>query len=611
VIENCAIATMDGPRHDQSGAEYRAGHVTVTGGRIAAVGEGPPPDPPEGARRIDGTGCLVTPGLINTHHHLYQWLTQGRAQQSVLFDWLTELYPVWARIDAGQVHAAATAGLAWLALSGCTTSSDHHYIFPRGGRADGDALEAEVAAAARVGLRFHPSRGSMDLGRSAGGLPPDEIVEDTDAALAATEDAVRRFHDPSPGAMVRVAAAPCSPFSVSPRLMRESADLARRLGVRLHTHLAETREEDAYCRQALGRTPAEYAEDLGWLGADVWLAHCVHLDEAAVRRFAATGTSVAHCPTSNARLGSGIAPVGQLLRAGAPVGLGVDGAASSEGTSLAGELRQALLAARLRDDGGPAALTARQALWIGTRGGARCLGREDETGALRPGLLADLALWRLDTLAHDAVAHGPGTEGGGPDVGDPVAALVFGPPAPLELLLVGGTPVVEGGELRTADAAAAAREVRAARRQLASSLAARHRADDQVRFGPGGDGLGQRGVRLLVRQVLLAGEEPDERPALPGPLVTDGAAQHRVPGLQGVEHRALGDLPRDLEFHLAVNAGQRPQVRRQRHPDHVSVLTQGSVCTSTDSTAGRSRTIGDQLSPASAEAYTWPPVVPK
>jgi cytosine/adenosine deaminase-related metal-dependent hydrolase len=280
-------------------------------------------------------------------------------------------------------------------------------------------------------------------------------VEDTDAALAAAEDAVRRFHDPSPGAMVRVAVAPCSPFTVTARLMREAAELARRLGVRLHTHLAETREEDAYCRQTLGRTPTEYAEELGWLGGDVWLAHCVHLEEAAVKRIAASGTSVAHCPSSNARLGSGIAPVRQLLRAGAAVGLGVDGPASSEGTSLGGELRQALFAARLRDSDGPGALTARQALWLGTRGGARCLGRADEIGALRPGMLADIALWRLDTLAHDAIADE-----------DPVAALVLGPPAPLELLLVGGTPVVERGELRTADVSAAAREVRAARRRL-------------------------------------------------------------------------------------------------------------------------------------------------
>jgi cytosine/adenosine deaminase-related metal-dependent hydrolase len=474
VIENCAIATMDGPRYDESGTEYHRGHIVVAGARIAALGEGhwtPAGGATDGARRINGTGCLATPGLINTHHHLYQWLTQGRAQQSVLFDWLTELYPVWARIDAEQVHAAATAGLAWLALSGCTTSTDHHYIFPpgggggfpQGGAWNGDALEAEITAAARVGLRFHPCRGSMDLGRSAGGLPPDEIVEDTDAALAATEQAVRRFHDPSPGAMVRVAAAPCSPFSVSSRLMRETAALARKLGVRMHTHLAETREEDAYCRQTLGRTPAEYAEELGWLGEDVWLAHCVHLDEPAVKRFAATGTSVAHCPSSNARLGAGIAPVRQLLRAGASVGLGVDGPASSEGTSLAGELRQALLAARLRDSDGPSALTARQALWLGTRGGAHCLGRADEIGALRPGMLADIALWRVDTLAHDAIAHGPAGEN---TQGDPVAALVLGPPAPLELLLVGGTPVVESGELRTTDVIAAARDVRWERLRL-------------------------------------------------------------------------------------------------------------------------------------------------
>jgi cytosine/adenosine deaminase-related metal-dependent hydrolase len=463
VIENCAIATMDGQRHDESGTEYPAGHIVVADGRITAIGAGQaPPGAFDGARRVDGTGCLATPGLINAHHHLYQWLTQGMAQQSILFDWLTELYPVWARIDPDQVHAAATAGLAWLALSGCSTSTDHHYIFPPGSSLERDALEAEIAAAASVGLRFHPCRGSMDLGRSAGGLPPDEIVEDPDTALAATEDAIRRFHDPAPGAMVQVAVAPCSPFSVSPRLMRDMAGLARGLGVRMHTHLAETREEDAYCRQTLGRTPAEYADELGWLGADVWLAHCVHLDEPAVKRFAATGTSVAHCPTSNARLGAGIAPVRRLLQAGAPVGLGVDGPASSEGTSLAGELRQALLAARLRDSDGAAALTARQALWLGTRGGARCLGRADEIGALRPGLLADVALWRVDTLAHDAIAHGPNGAAGG----DPVAALVLGPPAPLELLLVGGTPVVEHGELRTTDVTAAARDVRAARLRL-------------------------------------------------------------------------------------------------------------------------------------------------
>jgi cytosine/adenosine deaminase-related metal-dependent hydrolase len=459
IIEGCAIAAMDGASHESTGAEFRAGHIVVTDGRITAVGEGPSNRSASNGAAIDGTGCLATPGLINTHHHLYQWLTQGRAQQSVLFDWLTELYPVWARIGAEQVHAAAAAGLATLALSGCSTSTDHHYIFPS---SRPGALEAEIEAAAGIGIRFHPCRGSMDLGHSAGGLPPDEVVEDTDAALAATEDAIGRFHDPSPGAMVRIAVAPCSPFSVTPRLMREAAALARRTGVRLHTHLAETREEDAYCRQSMGKTPAEYAEDLGWLGEDVWLAHGVHLDEPAVKRLAATGTSVAHCPSSNARLAAGIAPVRQLLASQVPgatsgVGLGVDGPASSEGSTVAGEMRQALLVARLKD--GPAALSARQALWLATRGGARCLGREDEIGALRPGMLADIALWRLDTLAHDAGAYG------GAD-GDPVTALVLGPQAPLELLLINGKPVVEDGELRTADVAAISRDVRAARRIL-------------------------------------------------------------------------------------------------------------------------------------------------
>ena len=449
LIEGCAVATMDGTRHSSPGAEYRAGHIVVEDGRITAVAEGRYDGPPTD-RVVDGSGCLATPGLINTHHHLYQWLTQGMAQQSVLFDWLTELYPVWARIDAEQVYAAATAGLAWLALSGCSTSTDHHYVFPA---SRPGVLEAEIAAAAAVGVRFHPCRGSMDLGRSDGGLPPDEIVEDTDAALAATEEAIRRFHDPSPGSMLRIAVGPCSPFTVTADLMREAAALARRTGTRLHTHLAETREEDAYCRQTLGRTPAEYMDDLGWLGDDVWFAHCVCLDETAAKRLAATGTAVAHCPSSNARLGSGIAPVRQFLRAGTTVGLGVDGPASGEAATVAGELRQALFVARLRGEDGPSALSARQALWLGTRGGARCLGRDDELGALRPGLLADIALWRLDALGHDAIS-------------DPVAAVVFGAPAPLELLLVNGVPVVERGELRTTDVTAATRDVQAARGRL-------------------------------------------------------------------------------------------------------------------------------------------------
>jgi cytosine/adenosine deaminase-related metal-dependent hydrolase len=291
----------------------------------------------------------------------------------------------------------------------------------------------------------------MDLGSSSGGLPPDELVEDTDAALAATAEAISRYHDPAPGSMLRIGVAPCSPFSVTGRLMRESVELARSAKVRLHTHLAETLDEDLYCKQTFGCSPAEYLDGLGWLGPDVWLAHCVHLDEPAVKRFAATGTGVAHCPSSNGRLGSGIAPVRQLLKAGVPVGLGVDGPASSEGSTLPGELRQALLAARFL--GGADAMTTRQSLWLATRGGAACLGRCDEIGTLAPGMLADIALWRLDGLAADAID-------------DPVAALVLSPPPSADLVLVGGRPVVDGGELRTVEPAGAARDVRAARRRL-------------------------------------------------------------------------------------------------------------------------------------------------
>ncbi|MFY1699950.1 MULTISPECIES: 8-oxoguanine deaminase [unclassified Solwaraspora] len=455
-ITGAAIATVDA-----AGTEHRTGHLVVgDDGRIAAVGPGDLPDDllarltggdPGRVRRIDGTGCLATPGLVNTHHHLYQWATRGLAQSDDLFGWLTTLYPIWSRIDTDTVHDAAAANLGWLALSGCTTSTDHHYVFPRDG---GDLFAAEIAAAARIGLRFHPCRGSMDLGRSAGGLPPDSVVEDTDAALAATEAAIDRWHDPSPESMLRVAVAPCSPFSVTPRLMRESAELARRRGVRLHTHLAETVEEEQYCQATHGCTPVQYADDLGWLGDDVWLAHGVHLDDAAVARLGATGTGVAHCPSSNARLGAGTARVTDLLAAGVPVGLGVDGAASQEAGHLGEELRQALYAARLR--GGPAAMTARDALALGTIGGARCLGRDADIGSLQVGKLADVALWRLDGLGHAGID-------------DPVAALVLGPPAPVQLLLVGGRPVVEGAELRTADTADLAARAAHAHRVLTTS----------------------------------------------------------------------------------------------------------------------------------------------
>jgi cytosine/adenosine deaminase-related metal-dependent hydrolase len=434
VIENAYVATV-------SGAEYLSGHLVASDGVITAVGPGPAPAMP-GASIVDGTGCLLTPGLVNTHHHLYQWATRGYGLDSTLFQWLVELYPVWARINADVVGAAATAGLAWLAKSGCTTSTDHHYVFPRGG---GSILDATVDAAATVGLRFHPTRGSMDLGQSQGGLPPDSVVESIDAILEASRDAVERFHDPSPGAMVRVALAPCSPFSVSADLLTESAKLARSLGVRLHTHLAETLDEEEYCQQTHGCTPVEYLDRLGWLGDDVWLAHAVHLSPAAIARLAATGTGVAHCPASNARLGAGIAPSRALLDAGVPVGLGVDGAASQEAGRLVDELRQAVYSARSRPSAadpaapaGPTALSARQALEMATLGGARCLGRADEIGSLEVGKLADLALWRLDGLGHAGIA-------------DPIGALVIGSAPPLELLTVGGRVVVQGDILSTVD----------------------------------------------------------------------------------------------------------------------------------------------------------------
>lgn len=451
VIEGAAIATVDA-----SGTEHASSHLVISDGRIAAVGAGGAPASvvPKGARRVDGTGCLLTPGFVNTHHHFSQWLTRGMAADSELFDWLTELYPWWACVTAELEHAGALGALSALATSGCTTTMDHQYVFPEHG---GDLLVAEIEAATRVGLRFHAARGSMDLGRSAGGLPPDEVVEDTDAALAATDDAISRFHDASPGAMVRVTVAPCSPFSVTQELMTGAAKLARRRGVRLHTHLAETTDEDAYCKERYGCTPVQYAESLGWLGDDVWLAHGVHLDEASRSRLGATCTGVAHCPSSNGRLGAGIAPVPELLAAGVPVGLGVDGSASNESGEMWAEVREALLAARAR--AGAAALGTREALRMATMTGARCLGREDELGSLERGKLADVALWRLDTVAHAGIA-------------DPVAALILGARPQLALLLVGGRAVVEEGELVSLDAGSVAREVIRAVRTLGERRAA-------------------------------------------------------------------------------------------------------------------------------------------
>jgi cytosine/adenosine deaminase-related metal-dependent hydrolase len=433
---------------DAGRSEYPGGHLVLTGGRIAAVGPGPAPRDLPDATYLDASGCLATPGLVNTHHHLYQWATRGLAIDSGLFGWLTELYPVWSHLDAEIVRAVARAGLARLASTGCSTTTDHQYVFPRDG---GDVLAAGIDAAREAGLRFHPTRGSMDLGRSDGGLPPDNIVEDVDEILAATEAAIDAHHDPSPDSMLRIGVAPCSPFSVTETLLAASAELARRRGVRLHTHLAETTDEDEYCRERFGRSPAQYMDDLGWLGPDVWLAHAVHLDDAAIALLAGSGTAVAHCPSSNARLGAGIARARDLRAAGVPVGLGVDGAASNEASSLLEEVRHALLFARAR--GGATAMTVRDALELGTMGGARALGREAEIGSLEPGKLADVALWRLDTLPHAGIA-------------DPVAALVLGAPPPLELLLVHGRPVVEHGVVVTIDAGQAAADAAAASREL-------------------------------------------------------------------------------------------------------------------------------------------------
>src|SRR5688572_22509235 len=357
LFANCWVVTVD-----DAGTEHPSGWVLVSDGAIEAVGGGAEP---EAETRVDLGGAVVTPGLVNTHHHLYQTLTRARAQQADLFTWLRELYPVWAGIDAEAEYAAARAGLAELLLSGCSTAFDHHYVFPRGRTG---LVEAEVQAARELGARIVASRGSMDLGVSDGGLPPDELVEDVDAVLADTERLVAELHEPGPGARVQIAVAPCSPFSVTGRLMTESAELARRLGLQLHTHLAETVEEEAYCRELYGCTPVEYLDSLGWLDGDVWCAHCVHLTAPEIGRFAASGTGVAHCPTSNLRLGAGVAPVQAMTAAGVRVGLGVDGSASNERSHLFGEVKQALLVARGR--GGPQAMTARDAIRLGTRGGA-------------------------------------------------------------------------------------------------------------------------------------------------------------------------------------------------------------------------------------------------
>jgi cytosine/adenosine deaminase-related metal-dependent hydrolase len=427
ILANAWVVTMD-----DAGTEHERGWVRIEDGLVAEVGAG---DAPAGAE--DLRGAVVTPGFVNTHHHLYQTLTRARAQQADLFSWLKELYPRWARIDDEMEYAAARCGLAELALSGCTTVFDHHYVFPRG---VSGLVEAELRAASELGVRMVASRGSMDLGESDGGLPPDSLVEDLDTILADTE----RLHGLADGDLVQIAVAPCSPFSVTTRLMEESAALARRLGLQLHTHLAETVEEDAYCRELYGFTPVEYLERVGWLADDVWCAHCVHLSESDVQTFARTGVGVAHCPTSNLRLGAGVAPVRPMLDAGVRVGLGVDGSASNERGDLFVDVKNALLLARGRS--GPGALTARDALRLATRGGAGVLQRDD-IGVLAAGKRADLAVWRTD-----------GLEFGGAE--DLVANLVLSGPHRVDRLLVGGREVVRAGALVNAREEEIAREHR-------------------------------------------------------------------------------------------------------------------------------------------------------
>jgi cytosine/adenosine deaminase-related metal-dependent hydrolase len=445
VIEGAYVATVDA-----MATEHERGYVVIDGTRIVAVGAGDAPAHlRDGATRVDGRGHLLTPGLVNTHHHLYQWLTRGIAQDSILFDWLVALYPSWSRIDADLVRDGAAGAMAVLARSGCTTVGDHHYVFPAG---SGDILGGIIDAASEIGVRLHATRGSMDLGRSNGGLPPDFAVETTDAALHASADAVARYHDAAFDSMVRVAIAPCSPFSVTSDLLRESAILARQLGVRLHTHGSETAEEEAFCIEKFGAGPTDYLDSLGWLGDDVWMAHCVHLGEADIAKFAATGTGVAHCPSSNARLAAGTAPIPELLRAGVPVGLGVDGAASNESGQLGTELRNSLLMNRLRS--GADQLSGRQALEMGTIGGARVLGRDSEIGSIEPGKLADLALWRIDGVEHAGIA-------------DPVAALTLAAMPPVSRLYVNGGVVVRDGRLENADEDDLARSATAAAHELA------------------------------------------------------------------------------------------------------------------------------------------------
>ncbi len=423
------VATMDDDRRELAG-----GWVAIDGGLIHSLGTHRDPPPPAW-ETIDCADCLITPGLINTHHHIYQNLTRAFPPMTgkPLFGWLQTLYPLWRAIDEESVYASTFVGLAELALSGCTTSTDHLYVHPRGA---GDLLGAEIRAARDLGVRFHPTRGSMSLGQSKGGLPPDDVVQDDDEILAESERAVTRWHDRSHGAMTRVALAPCSPFSVTEDLMVRSAELAERLDVRLHTHFAENSEDDEFSVARFGCRPTEYLERTGWCTERTWVAHCVMPDPDEVGRLGAARVGVAHCPSSNMILSSGISPVAALRRAGCDVGLGVDGSSSADSASLWIEARQAMLVAKLRD--GAAAGSGRTSLEIATRGGAACLGRLGELGVLAPGAVADVAVWKLG---------GPAFAGA---IADPIEAWVRCGPLSAWHTIVGGQRIVDEGQVTAA-----------------------------------------------------------------------------------------------------------------------------------------------------------------
>jgi cytosine/adenosine deaminase-related metal-dependent hydrolase len=418
------LVTMD------DGREIPGGWVAIEEGRVLAVGE--PGDEPPARRRIDATGCLVTPGLINTHHHIFQNLTRSfaPATRASLFDWLTTLYPLWARLDEEAIYVSSWIGFAELALGGCTTTTDHLYVHPADG---GDLLGASIAAAHAFGMRFHPTRGSMSRSVEDGGLPPASVVETEERILEASEEAVARYHDPRPGAMVRIALAPCSPFSVSPGLMEATAALAERLDVRLHTHLAEDPDEDAYCLATFGCRPIDLFASVGWLTDRSWVAHCVYPNPDEITRLGSAGVGVAHCPSSNMMIADGLAPIAEFLAAGVPVGIGCDGSASTDAASLWLESRTAMLLARVR--GGPASFGARDALGLATTGSATCLGRRGELGVLAPGAVGDLVCWPFDGVPF-AGAHT-----------DPVETWLRCGPTAARHTVIAGTPVVLDGRI--------------------------------------------------------------------------------------------------------------------------------------------------------------------